>query len=353
MHPASPLSCTRSRGLPALALSLWIPTWSAACGSDTKSSDSEPTEADTDTDTDSDTDSDSVLVGSLRTDALLGTDTVSCTLEDGSTSTCHKLTFSSDVPFEIGPFCPETIDDIGGVGVYDGATNPGFQVMKRSLWESMEADGYDIVDEDGNIRIIDGPEDGPPGENGCSKCLALPIDTMLTLTYLIPTDFAVASSSNTIDTVEKLGVTLDGAPLTGNPPSATSGPPGMEFDGFAAIPSIDPCGGHPDPAGYYHPHFAAEAMSTVFSAHGITEVSCETIAQSQTALVGWALDGAPIYAPEDTDGTPTDLDACSGHTGATPDFPDGTSHYHASATEAPNLPDCLSGVSAQDAVMIR
>lgn len=79
---------------------------------------------------------------------------VDCTLENGSSTSCYRLVFSSN-PVADGPYCPETIDDIGGVGIYDGATNPGFQVLKRSLWEAMEADGYDIVDDEGNITIED------------------------------------------------------------------------------------------------------------------------------------------------------------------------------------------------------
>lgn len=33
--------------------------------------------------------------------------------------------FSADTPFDDGPYCPETIDDTGGIGVYDGETSPG------------------------------------------------------------------------------------------------------------------------------------------------------------------------------------------------------------------------------------
>ena len=57
----------------------------------------------------------------------------------------------------------------------------------------------------------------------------------------------------------------------------------------------------------------------------------------------------PMYGSVDQDGsTPTDLDACSGHIGATADYPDGVYHYHA-GLEFPNLPTCLVGVSARNA----
>ena len=96
-----------------------------------------------------------------------------------------------------------------------------------------------------------------------------------------------------------------------------------------AIPSIDPCGGHIDPFGYYHLHFGAEAMNEVLEANSITDVSCSNFTQSQTAFVGYAKDGYPIYSSHDSDVTePTDLDECYGHTSATTDYPDGIYHYH-------------------------
>ncbi len=266
--------------------------------------------------------------------------TVACALENGSSASCYQISFSSN-PVADGPYCPSTIDDIGGVGIYDGSTNPGFQVLKRTLWEAMEADGYDIVDENGNVNVED-PGAGMGGSS--SACLEASPNDDLTLTFLIPVTPELLSTPDQMGTVEHIGVSVDGIPLTGDPPSVVSGPPGMSVGGN--IPSIDPCGGHVDPFGYYHLHFAAEEMNNVLAASDISEVSCANFTQSTTALVGFAKDGFPIYASRDSDGSlPTDLDACNGHEAATADFPDGTYHYHASSTEAPNLPTCLMGAS--------
>lgn len=111
-----------------------------------------------------------LLVTELTSSVLLGTDIIDCTLDSGSTTKCHELVFSMAIPFEDGPYCPETMDDIGGLGIYDGDTNPGFQVMKRDLWEAMETDGYDIVDDAGNVRIIDGAG-GCPAKTGGHSAL--------------------------------------------------------------------------------------------------------------------------------------------------------------------------------------
>lgn len=117
-----------------------------------------------------------------------------------------------------------------------------------------------------------------------------------------------------------------------------------------AIPALDPCGGHPDPSGYYLWHFVAESMNLVLDAFKITEVSCTNIAQAPSALAGIAKDGYPIYGAYGSDGeVPADLDACGGHTAVTAEYPVGVYHYHASATVAPNVPGCVKGASVSKA----
>lgn len=268
-------------------------------------------------------------------------------MSDGTTAPCYELVFKSN-PVTDGPYCPETIDEIGGVGIYDGNTNPGFQVMKASLWNAMEADGYNIVDDQGNIMITDpGAGTGPPST---SSCLEATPDNSIRLTFLIPATPKFAAAVDAINIVENVGVSRDGIPLTGHPPSATAGPPGAPVGSNpnAGIPAIDPCGGHIDPFGYYHLHFGPEEINNVFAAYNISEVSCTNFNQSSIAFVGYAKDGFPIYASQDMDSSsPADLDECQGHTAATTDYPEGIYHYHVSSTNAPNLPACLKGISAQ------
>ncbi len=275
---------------------------------------------------------------------------VDATLTDGTTAQCYKLVFKSN-PVEDGPYCPETINDIGGIGIYDGATNPGLQVLKATLWNAMEADGYDIVDTNGNINYND-PGSGvmPSGPS----CLGATPNNNLELTYLIPAIPKTGTSVDQINVVENVGVSYNGIPLTGNPPSVVNGPPGMGGPpGMSGgnIPSIDPCGGHIDPFGYYHLHFAPSEMNNVLEAHDISDVSCTNFTQSEIAFVGFAKDGYPMYASKDENGTlPSDLDECQGHTAPTADYPEGVYHYHASNSSAPNFPTCLKGVSAEDSL---
>lgn len=270
---------------------------------------------------------------------------VGCQLENGSSTQCYQLSFISN-PVAYGPFCPETTSQTGGLGVYDGTTNPGLRVMNNSLWTDMENDGYDIVDNQGNVRIND-PGSGQMPNMQLSYCLEATPDDQLQLTFLIPATPENLSSVNQIDAVELIGVSLDGIPMNGDPPSATSGGPGPgPGSNNALIPAIDPCGGHQDPAGYYHWHFIAEAMNSVLAAEGITEVSCTNMGQDLSAIVGFAKDGYPIYGPYHNGSLPNDLDQCSGHTSSTTEYPSGVYHYHAVDQSVTNMPPCLKGAAA-------
>lgn len=73
-------------------------------------------------------------------------------------------------------------------------------------------------------------------------------------------------------------------------------------------------------------------------------------------LIGFMADGFPIYGSDgyDIDKKNNNIDDCNGHTGETPEFPDGIYHYHAlnldavtspgeDRRELPPLPECLSG----------
>lgn len=290
------------------------------------------------------TDEDYLISESLFNSAsLISFETTTATLEDGTTADCFRITFSSN-PVANGPFCPETINDVGGMGFYDGATNPGLRVFAADLLNDIEADGYDMVNTDGTVNIND--FSGGPTDPNKSYCLDAASNDNLTLTFTIPAVPKLAGSNNDIGEVELIGLSLDGVPINGAPPSAVNGPGGM---GGSQInfPSIDPCGGHNDPAGYYHWHFIPEVINQVLIAQGITQVTCTNITQTtDVKLVGFAKDGFPIYAYASE---PTDLDDCGGRTAATSEYPDGVYHYVASTTDAANVPVCLKGVAANNA----
>jgi hypothetical protein len=83
---------------------------------------------------------------------------------------------------------------------------------------------------------------------------------------------------------------------------------------------VDKCAGHPTPQqGAYHYH----GLSTCVTAK-VDKIS------KPSHLIGFALDGFPIYGDRDMKGkqlTAKNLDQCNGINGATPEFPKGIYHY--------------------------
>lgn len=82
---------------------------------------------------------------------------------------------------------------------------------------------------------------------------------------------------------------------------------------------LDACNGHPTPVGAYHYHALPPCVTATVDLTG-----------GPSHLIGIAFDGYPIYGDRDMNGkqlTAADLDACSGVTSATPEFPQGTYHY--------------------------
>jgi hypothetical protein len=141
-----------------------------------------------------------------------------------------------------------------------------------------------------------------------------------------------------LGTVAQIGLAIDAVPIFADAPSVLD---------RGHLPALDLCGGHIDPGGWYHWHATTTDIDSSFDHEGL-DVHCH-LDQSASALFGFAFDGYPIYGSVDEDNSiPADLDECSGHTGATAEYPDGVYHYHA-GLEFPNLPSCLMGVSAENA----
>lgn len=113
-----------------------------------------------------------------------------------------------------------------------------------------------------------------------------------------------------------IGVALNGIPFF-NQYAAGGSPLSGE------IASFDQWWGHPQQTGMYHYHVEPKYLTTVKA--------------SPSALMGFLLDGYPVYGTTEENGSaPAGLDAYHGHTHATIDFPSGTYHYHFTAA-APYL----------------
>lgn len=85
--------------------------------------------------------------------------------------------------------------------------------------------------------------------------------------------------------------------------------------------SFDQYWGHPTGFGAYHYH--------------IEPIYLTSLKVNKSALLGFLLDGFPVYGPEENGVTVTNdmLDAYHGHTHATEDYPNGIYHYHITDTD--------------------
>ena len=144
-----------------------------------------------------------------------------------------------------------------------------------------------------------------------------------------------ASSAQTATSLGAIGIAVSGAvffnPYEGDGTTVALDDNFLDDDGN---PFIDDCNGHPIPdSGQYHYHGIPTCISDVIDTAG-----------EHSRLVGYLLDGFPIYGPNDEGGAaPSDLDACLGHFGPTPEFPEGVYHYHTSDS-SPYISPCYAGV---------
>jgi hypothetical protein len=126
----------------------------------------------------------------------------------------------------------------------------------------------------------------------------------------IPITPTVATSAQ-LTPLGPIGMALNGVPI---------------FNQYAAgrqpltgeVNSFDQYNGHPQQSGMYHYH-----IEPVF----ITQT------RGKGGLVGFLLDGYPVYGPLENGKTlvSADLDEFHGHSHATVEYPQGTYHYHVTA----------------------
>lgn len=273
---------------------------------------------------------------SVQEAALAGKpEIVSCTLEDGTAAQCAQYTVKY-LPdnLEIGPFCPATLDDVGGIWNWDGK-NAGLYRIDAEYLQMLNELGYSFYDGNGTVNAFDIRVEGPSEPH---ECIAGSVDEAVEMTVLIPVNPIMADSPTRLGTVSKVGLGVDGVPIFADAPSVLD---------TGHMPALDTCGGHVDPGGWYHWHATASDINTVYEAEEV-EATCSHVQQDHSAVFGYAFDGFAIVGTQDADGTvPTDLDACGGHIGVVDGQGEPVYHYHA-REKFPNLPTCLVGAVAQD-----
>ncbi|GIZ08847.1 YHYH protein [Flavobacterium sp. UMI-01] len=129
-------------------------------------------------------------------------------------------------------------------------------------------------------------------------------------TFKIPLHPAVAATHNATP-MGPIGVAINGVPLF-NQYAAGGSPLTNE------VASFDQYWGHPTGTSMYHYH---------------VEPLYLTQTKGKEALMGFLLDGFPVYGPEENGAAVMGLDAYHGHTGVTADYPNGIYHYHITNTD--------------------
>ncbi|CAN5124203.1 hypothetical protein BH09BAC3_BH09BAC3_30120 [soil metagenome] len=130
------------------------------------------------------------------------------------------------------------------------------------------------------------------------------------LTFKIPLN-PTEASSKAATSLGPMGVSINGVPLF-NQYAGPNQPLTNEINSF------DQYNGHPQQSGQYHYH---------------VEPLYITATTTKSGLIGFLLDGFPVYGP--LEGTKTltsaDLDTYHGHSAVTEDYPNGIYHYHITA----------------------
>ncbi len=137
--------------------------------------------------------------------------------------------------------------------------------------------------------------------------------TARTYTFKIPLNPSV-SSTHSATPLGAMGVAINGIPLY-NQYAAPNTPLTDE------VISFDQYRGHPTATGSYHYH--------------VEPLYLTNIKVTKSSLLGFLLDGFPVYGPEENGKEVTNdmLDAYHGHTTATADYPNGIYHYHINNTD--------------------
>lgn len=163
-----------------------------------------------------------------------------------------------------------------------------------------------------------------------------PVDETITLS---PTYIDETSDTN----LGLIGVVISGAQLFNDYEDTDRSFVAVD-DNFSVdgVFFVDSCNGHPlalnadgTGQGNYHYHGIPYCLTDIVDLEG-----------EHSSILGFLVDGFPFYGPKGESGvtiTSDDLDECSGHLGATPEFPEGIYHYHITEDRSPYTVDCYHG----------
>lgn len=148
--------------------------------------------------------------------------------------------------------------------------------------------------------------------NGTNPNYAKNPNSILTQNFVFKIPLNPSKATTTTATpLGPMGISINGVPLF-NQYAAGNAPLTNEINSF------DQYNGHPQQSGQYHYHVEPLYITNL---------------KGRNALIGFLLDGYPVYGPLENGVvlTSSQLDAYHGHFGATADYPNGIYHYHITA----------------------
>ncbi len=278
--------------------------------------------------------------GALAKEAV----TVDCTLASGTATSCYQITIAGfpTTRTELGPFCPSTTSDgadAGGIWFDGDALYDLDGKFIVGLAELYEDPNWKLYDEDGTVRVTDtaeffeaairgafgGGEVDPDTQNVCIEGRIEWLDNSEPMQVTVEIPVRPVLAAEPTDVGATLGVTLDGVRIEASAPVDA-------ILGAYTIAAFDDCGGHINPDDGYHMHAAL----------GCSDADGE-VAEGETAMFGYAMDGFAIHAPLDAAALATaDLNACNGHGTDELGF-----HYHAHQPELNAILTCFSGETTE------
>lgn len=268
--------------------------------------------------------------------------TEECTLSNGETTNCYRIEVTgSPVDTKIGPFCPKTTSStaeesgiwLDGDKIYDA--DGKFILNLSTIYEDAE---WKLYDDTGKVFVTDTKE----AFQGAARpdvveaykyhCVegtwawtesTKPVPTSI----LIPVNPVTTGSAST-SRAHNLGVTINGVSISASAPVDA-------ILGAYTIAAFDDCGGHFNPSEGYHLHAYTGCKGSGYD-------SLITDPNSETKLIGYAMDGVAVFAPLSKKST-IKLDECNGRTTTKDGY-----HYYAQSPEKNLIVKCLMGITAVD-----
>lgn len=340
------LKITRPTHTFTAALLISAATLLAACSSSTSddSSDGDTDTVSTGTDTDP-VDSDPVDTGRFSSSTIVTEE--ACTLSNGESSTCYKITvngFPSDRT-SLGPFCPDSTSVTNNTevgvwfdnGVLYDLTGDFIQNLPTfyndTNWQLYNASGVvNVTTTQEACEAAARPNVAAEYQNHCVQCDIAYYDdgntgSGISTSFTIPKTPVARTTSGAIGR-DGVGVAFNGVKLDAAAPTA------LILSAYT-IAALDDCVGHVNPVAGYHYHGAN---------HG--EGTCPSIdfdGDGHGGAFAYALDGYAIHSMLDSsDNEESDLDSCRGHSDTTRGY-----HYHAAGPGENTFIGCFSGETAQ------